>query len=126
MANVSAGWEWTSLPHPGWSAASIMVNLETGNEIGFGDLFVDTAPLELARLCIRTSDEPNAELDAKTMAAFVRAVGDLKRWQFGRDGAELDFPRYSVLGAVSPVWGCSFTAAELNKHIKSDLRLWGE
>ena len=92
--------------HGNWWNDAVYFNRRTGQRIEFNDVFKAGAQDILLPLCRSQADEPLGVEDDELTNLKV-AIGNLSRWQFTPEGAELIFPPYSIGGYVQSLYGCS-------------------
>jgi uncharacterized protein len=122
-ARISGGTHWTRNAHDIYDTWIINIDLEHGKELEFTDVFRPGAEAALGSLCSKQGGDPS-EMTAEWQERVVVALTQMGRWSFDPDGASLDFPPYSLMGYLQPVYGCRLSSDDLTKYTKPDFSLW--
>lgn len=114
--------------HGNSSTSNFAIDLVTGKELAFGDLFdaVARKPLETACLAQiaqqkheKEPDRPFGVVSADAQKKVVEgSVGDLSRWSLFATGAKIDFDPYALGAYVEGSYTCDFPATLLRPLLK--------
>jgi uncharacterized protein YecT (DUF1311 family) len=116
--------------HGNSSTSNFAIDLETGKELSFADLFEPAAKQQLVDQCLaqirqqkreKMPDDPFGVVSEKEQKAEVKkSVGDLSRWTFTANKAEVTFDPYALGAYVEGPYFCDFPAALLRPLLKVD------
>ena len=116
--------------HGNSSTANFAIDLSSGKELSFADLFEPSAKQQLVDQCLaqirrqkqeKMPEDPFGVVSEKEQKAEIeKSVGDLSRWSFSADKAEVAFDPYALGAYVEGSYACDFPAALLRPFLKVD------
>jgi uncharacterized protein YecT (DUF1311 family) len=105
------------------------IDLASGEELQFSDLFAAGAQPTLVAACLsdikrqkqeKMPNDPNADVSADQKEAIEASVGDLTRWSFYATKGEITFDAYSLGAYVEGSYACDFPAEMMRPLLKLD------
>ncbi len=116
--------------HGNSSTANFAIDLSSGKELSFADLFEPSARQKFDDECLaqikrqkleRMPDDPFGVVSAAEQKKTIEdSVGDLSRWSFSADKAEVTFDPYALGAYAEGSYACDFSAALLRPFLKVD------
>ncbi len=116
--------------HGNSSTSNFAIDLENGKELQFSDLFEAAAQPEFVAECLeqikqqkqkKMPDDPFGVISAAEQKATIeKSVGDLTRWSFSADKAEITFDAYALGAYFEGSYACDFSAGAMRPFLKFD------
>lgn len=116
--------------HGNSSTSNFAVDLQSGKELSFSDLFEPAAQQKFVASCLeqikqqkheKMPDNPYGVISAEEQKKTIeKSVSDLTRWSFSAEKAEVTFDPYALGAYVEGSYACDFPAALLRPYLKLD------
>ncbi len=116
--------------HGNSSTSNFAIDLDTGKELQFSDLFAADAQPKLVAACLedikrqkheKMPDDPFGVVSAAEQKKTIEeSVADLTRWSFYATKAEITFDPYALGAYVEGSYACDFSAEMMRPLLKLD------
>ncbi|VTZ27417.1 conserved exported hypothetical protein [Methylocella tundrae] len=116
--------------HGNSSTSNFAIDLQSGKELSFSDLFEPAARQKFVASCLeqikqqkheKMPDDPYGVISAEEQKKTIEdSIKDLTRWSFSADKAEVTFDPYALGAYFEGSYACDFPAADLRPYLKLD------
>jgi Lysozyme inhibitor LprI len=123
-AHVDWGWSISNMPHGQGGSYNVNIDLVSGKELAFHQVFEGSAVEQLTELCVAGRDDKEAVIDAETRKGIKSTINEIQRWSLRPNGAIIDFKPYELGGYIQPIHSCELDESDLRGLVKKGFELW--
>jgi len=106
-----------------WSAKAINLHVPSGEPYMLSEMLMPDALEHLAARCMAQAPEGTAFKEHERELVKGRLLS-MQSWSIDDKGAKILLPPFSLGGVSQPIYGCTFTAAELKPYVLPSFGLW--